>query len=84
MMLPDEQAVKPPLISTVLADPETAAMTEGSSTVIGMAYEVPLMRKLRPKPIGSSKVPIQFSIILSATVDGKLSWGLRCGYTSLI
>jgi hypothetical protein len=44
----------------------TAATTEGSSTTMGTTRSTPLIRRLRPRPTGSPKTPMQFSIILSA------------------
>ena len=56
----------PPLSPIIFAAKDAAAITEGSSVLIGIAYFCPFIIKFKPKPIGNEITPMQFSTKLSA------------------
>jgi len=78
-------AEKPPPSRTIFAASDTAAITDGSSTAMGMSTSSPLMRKLSPTPTGSPSTPMAFSIIASALASGSVPLSprpSRSGYSS--
>ena len=64
-------ATKPPAARATSAALEAAAITEGSSTTMGITCSRPFTRKLSATPKGSAKVPSAFSTIVSATSSGS-------------
>ena len=56
----------PPFSPIILAAKEAAAITDGSSVLIGIENFCPLIIKFNPNPIGKEITPIQFSTKLSA------------------
>ncbi len=71
------EAVKPPPSRTIFAASDTAAITDGSSTAMGMSTSSPLMRKLSPTPTGIPSTPTAFSIIASAFARGRVALSPR-------
>ena len=66
------QAVKPcELFFIVFAAEEAAAMTDGSSTHIGILRSFWFILKSRASPSGRLSFPMQFSTIRLASVESK-------------
>ena len=60
-----------PCSEIIFASELQAAITDGSSIAIGTRYVFPFTLNPVPSPSGRGKMPIQFSIMQSAT------WGVR-------
>jgi len=56
-----------PLSETSFATTEAAAITDGSSIAIGTTKFLPLTLNPVPRPKGMGIIPMQFSIMLSAS-----------------
>ena len=66
-------ATKPPPARATRAAFDAAAITDGSSTTIGITWSRPFTWKLSATPNGSANVPTAFSTIMSATSSGSAS-----------
>ncbi len=66
-------ATKPPPARATRAALDAAAITDGSSTTMGMMYSRSFTRKFSPTPKGSANVPTAFSTMMSAVSSGKAS-----------
>ena len=75
---------KPPHARTSFAMYDAAATTEGSSTTIGTSTSRPLTTKFAATPIGSSKVPITFSIMPSASASASAPGWLSSARSSAL